>query len=364
MTKRLSLCVFTLLILLPFQNCSFTGDGYSSANPSKSRSSLSGSGANVQLGGANGGQPYDGKPYVLNEPCSDGTVVKSRLVLKGDAAANGGTLYRENCQSESPRQVSAQSIAIHSKDPDRLTFEGQVYSAERPAIPLPGMVPWYYQLQGTLQSRPPSIYLIDMFDSSAATIQNLKMAGHTVICVMSAGTVENWRPDANQFTAAETGRRVSGAADERWIDTRSGNVRSIMRARMDLAKSKGCHGINFDSVDGYANNTGFSLTTATQLEYNQYLAFAAHDRELILSLNNAPELAPNLSIPFDFAIAEQCFEFGECDRYSEFIKRGKPVLAAEYTAFSQAQCNQAAALQISLAYFSPQLDGSRYQSCF
>ena len=46
------------------------------------------------------------------------------------------------------------------------------------------------------------------------------------------------------------------------MDIRSTVVRNIMTARMDLAVSKGCDGIEPDNVDGYESNTGFPITAA------------------------------------------------------------------------------------------------------
>ena len=46
-----------------------------------------------------------------------------------------------------------------------------------------------------------------------------------------------------------------------------------MGKRMDLAKSKGCDGIEPDNVDVYSNhNTGFHFTASDQLAYNKWLA--------------------------------------------------------------------------------------------
>ena len=46
-----------------------------------------------------------------------------------------------------------------------------------------------------------------------------------------------------------------------------------MRKRMDMAKNKGCDGIEPDNVDAYSNhNTGFHFTAADQLAYNKWLA--------------------------------------------------------------------------------------------
>ena len=51
-----------------------------------------------------------------------------------------------------------------------------------------------------------------------------------------------------------------------------------MQARLDLAVSKGCVGVEPDNVDGYQNSSGFPLTAADQLAYNRFLAGEARAR--------------------------------------------------------------------------------------
>lgn len=346
-TRRALIAACLLLMaLIPFQNCTFTAEGSGQKQ--------------AQLASNDGnGQPYDGKPYIVASACADGTVVESRLVLKGA----GAILYRYNCETIEPQELGALDLSFDATDPDKLIYSGTTFVTEHPAIPLPGVVSWYYQLQGDLVTRPASIFVIDLFDYDAVMISSLKADGHTVICAVSAGTVESWRPDASSFSSSDLGNQANGAADEHWLDTRSSSVRSIMLERLDLARDKGCHGIDFDNVDGYLNNSGFSLDMSTQLEYNRFLAFAAHDRRLILSLNNVPELASSLSTIFDFAVAEECFRYNECQSYQPFISRQKPVLAIEYTPYSAQQCAEAKAALISLAYFNQALDGTRYDTC-
>ncbi|WP_414691363.1 endo alpha-1,4 polygalactosaminidase [Noviherbaspirillum sp.] len=79
----------------------------------------------------------------------------------------------------------------------------------------------------------------------------------------------------NQFLASDKGNALSGWAGERWLDTRSANVRQIMQKRLDLAKAKGCDGVEPDNVDGYTNNSGFPLNASTQPNYNRILAAEA-----------------------------------------------------------------------------------------
>jgi hypothetical protein len=49
-----------------------------------------------------------------------------------------------------------------------------------------------------------------MFDNTADTVAALQAAGRTVVCHISAGPVENWRPDARSFPASVLGNKLDG----------------------------------------------------------------------------------------------------------------------------------------------------------
>ncbi|PTT92944.1 endo alpha-1,4 polygalactosaminidase [Pelomonas sp. HMWF004] len=190
---------------------------------------------------------------------------------------------------------------------------------------------WQWQLSGTLNtSYKAAVYDLDLVDTSAVTIAQLKAAGHRVVCYFSAGSSEDWRPDYAKFSAVDKGQALDGWAGEKWLDIRSSNVRAVMAARLDLAKSKGCDGVEPDNVDGYTNRTGFPLTGQHQLDYNRYLADQAHARSLAIGLKNDVDQLAALEPSFDFAVNEQCNEYAECGGYSVFIAKNKPVFNAEY----------------------------------
>jgi len=229
---------------------------------------------------------------------------------------------------------------------------------------------WQLQLQGTLDTAyNVAVYDIDLFDTPQPTITALKAQGRRVVCYFSAGSSENWRPDFAQFQVQDMGNALSGWAGERWLDTRSSNVRSIMTARMDLAVSKGCDGVDPDNVDGYTNNPGFPLTAATQLDYNRFLAAEAHARGLAVGLKNDVDQLPDLATSFDFAVNEQCFQYNECDGYSAFTTQGKPVFNVEYATKWKdptrrpALCAKAAALNIRTLVLPLALNDKYRYSC-
>jgi hypothetical protein len=207
------------------------------------------------------------------------------------------------------------------------------------SAPLPTPAPWkpaltdtwQWQLTGSVNtSYAATIYDIDLFDSSIATIGALHGAGKKVICYFSAGSAESWRTDFGNFATTDMGSALDGWTGERWLDTGSANVRAIMRQRLDLAQSKGCDGVEPDNVDGYSNKTDFALTEATQLNYNRFLATEAHRRGLVIALKNDVDQLAELVDDFDFAVNEQCHQYDECGAYKVFIAAGKPVFNAEY----------------------------------
>ena len=109
-----------------------------------------------------------------------------------------------------------------------------------------------YQLSVIPTSSDPhgiAIWFIDLFAATSDLITGLQSNGARVVCYFSAGSSENWRPDFDQFRAADLGNDLKDWAGERWVDTRSESVRGIMVARMDQAAAKKCDGIDPDNVD-------------------------------------------------------------------------------------------------------------------
>lgn len=230
---------------------------------------------------------------------------------------------------------------------------------------------WQIQLSGSINTRyPVSLYDIDLFDSSPSLIASIQATGRKVICYFSAGSYENWRPDADQFTASDLGNNLSGWPGENWLDIRSSTVQKVMEARMDLAVEKGCDGVDPDNADGYSNNSGFSLTAADQLAYNRMLAREAHSRGLSVGLKNDLEQVAELVVDFDFAVNEQCFEYNECDLLKPFVTAGKPVFNIEYrsiyatsTSSRQALCTDSLNRQFRTLILPLDLDDSFRLSC-
>lgn len=226
--------------------------------------------------------------------------------------------------------------------------------------PAPG-TSWQWQLTGTIDtSFDVDMYDIDLFDAPQNTIDQLHSAGRVVICYFSAGSWEDWRPDAGDFPPSVLGNPLDGWPGEKWLDIRRLDILGpIMEARLDLALAKSCDGVEADNVDGYANNTGFPLSYQDQITYNTWLAAEAHTRGLSIGLKNDLGQIPALEPIFDWALNEQCFEYDECEDLLPFIQAGKAVFGVEYAGDADIFCPQANALDFDWLMKNLNLDAWR-----
>jgi hypothetical protein len=224
----------------------------------------------------------------------------------------------------------------------------------------PMSTPWQWQLTGTIdQTVDVPMYDVDLFDVPASVVASLQAKGRHVVCYMSAGTFEDWRPDAADFPAAVKGSS-NGWPGEKWLDIRRLDILApIMAARMDLCKSKGFDAIEPDNVDGYANKSGFPLTDADQIAYNTWLATAAHSRGLSIGLKNDLDQVNDLVSSFDWALNEQCFQYNECGALAPFTKAGKAVFEVEYSLQPAQFCPKAIAMQFNSMKKGLDLDAPR-----
>lgn len=192
---------------------------------------------------------------------------------------------------------------------------------------------WQWQLSEPVDpSFDVEMFDIDMFDNDASMVAALHAQGVKVVCYISVGSWEDWRPDRDQFPESVIGKKYAGWPGEKWLDIRQIDLLApIMRARLDECKAKGFDGIEPDNIDGYTNDTGFPLTYQDQLDYNIWLADEAHARGLSIGLKNDPEQVADLLPYYDWALTESCFAEGWCDQVAPFVAAGKAVFAVEYT---------------------------------
>ncbi|OUM70578.1 glycoside hydrolase family 114 protein, partial [Piromyces sp. E2] len=173
---------------------------------------------------------------------------------------------------------------------------------------------------------------IDLFDVDVKTIRRIHDLDMKVICYFSAGTYEPFRKESKGMLNVEGLVRAKMKDwNENWLDFRLNDIKPFMRDRLDLAKKKGCDGVEFDNIDAFTNvKWKDKLTAQDQLKYNRWLAQEAHSRDLAAGLKNCLELVKELVNDFDFAINEQCPDYNECQDYRPFLREDKAVFAAFY----------------------------------
>lgn len=211
---------------------------------------------------------------------------------------------------------------------------------------------WQIQLTGTVNAAVPAdVFEVDLFDTPGAKIRTLHSKGKKVICYFSAGSWEDWRPDARDYPKVVLGKPLEDWPGERWVDIRRLDILGpILAKRMDLAVTKGCDAVDPDNVEAWdaGEPTGFPLTYDDQIRFNMWLADQAHNRELAIGLKNDLSQISALVPYFDFAVNEQCFQYRECQMVQPFADASKAVFAIEYKGDMNDLCPKAKARGFSL----------------
>lgn len=239
------------------------------------------------------------------------------------------------------------------------------------SVPGPPDSDWNWQLTGQLDmSVGAEVWDIDLFETDPEVIGQLHRDGRYVICYFSAGTVEDWRPDVGGINKSIVGLPLDDWPGEKWLDIRDEAALKLVESRLGMANQAGCDAVEPDNVDGYSNQTGFSLSQSDQVLFNTAIAQAAHARGLAVGLKNAFDLVEILSGQFDFAVTEQCHQYDECELLEPFLQREKPVFNAEYpadrasgAALRDEYCAEADRLGIHTLILPIDLDGSWRLSC-
>jgi len=99
---------------------------------------------------------------------------------------------------------------------------------------------WQWQLdQAVDPSFEVDLYDIEMFDNDAGVVAALHAQGRKVVCYISVGSWEEWRPDASRFPASVIGNDYGGWPGEKWLDIRQIDLLApIMQARLDECRPK------------------------------------------------------------------------------------------------------------------------------
>ena len=92
------------------------------------------------------------------------------------------------------------------------------------------------------------IWDVDLFDTPKETIDVLHSKGKRVLCYLSIGGSESWRPDYKNINPADMGETMPKWNGERYLNLRSPSVWEFMRNRIRLGYEKGCDALDPDNV--------------------------------------------------------------------------------------------------------------------
>lgn len=271
----------------------------------------------------------DEQPESSDKKASEKTDKKS---ASPDKKTTKGASKNTSPSIKSPKKETSQAATPPANPP---RSEPAPTPAPTPApngwLPTVGQT-WQYQLMDTVDlSIKANVYDIDGFDTPASKVKAIHDQGSYAICYISAGSWENWRPDAGQFPASVKGKNLDGWPGEKWLDTRNINaLASLMSHRMDMCASKGFDGVEFDNIDGHIQDSGFGISYTQQLTYNKWLADTARAKGLKVGLKNNLDQVSRLVGHYDFAVNEECYEWNECAELTPFINAHKPVFHVEY----------------------------------
>ncbi|MFR0357542.1 endo alpha-1,4 polygalactosaminidase [Streptomyces sediminimaris] len=162
-------------------------------------------------------------------------------------------------------------------------------------------------------------------------------AGLYNICYVNAfqaqpGAEDEWAPDLLLRDSA--GRVVY---DEDWGEalldistaTKRERIADRIGALIDGCRDKGFQAVEPDNYDSYTRS-GRRLTADHAQALIRLLSGRAHADGLAIAQKNASELAGNrVANGLDFAVAEECGQYSECDAYTSAF--GDHVIVIEYT---------------------------------
>jgi hypothetical protein len=124
---------------------------------------------------------------------------------------------------------------------------------------------------------------------------------------------ENW-PDEFLFDTSTQDKRVA--------------IGEIVGEWVRGCANDGFDAVEFDNLDSFTRSNG-ALTEDDNVELAKFLVSQAHESFLLAGQKNSAELgARSPEIGFDFAVAEECQRWNECDLYTDVF--GDYVIDIEY----------------------------------
>lgn len=232
--------------------------------------------------------------------------------------------------SLSVRLLAAAAVVATAVSGALVARSGESAAEARAVTAPPVHVGFDYQIGGAYS--PPSGVRVVTRDHTAAPASGLYN-----ICYVNAFQAQ---PDAEgEWDADLLLRDANGdiVMDEDWgealLDLRTDAKRQRVAAKVggwiDGCAAKGYQGVEPDNYDSFSRSRNL-LTSSHAQAHIRLLSAHAHAKGLAIAQKNTSELAGNRTQNgLDFAVAEECGQWDECDRYTNSF--GDNVIVIEYT---------------------------------
>jgi hypothetical protein len=250
---------------------------------------------------------------------------------------------------------------------------GALVSAKRAGVTLPpANAQFDYQIGGVYT--PPKGVRVVSRDRQAPPVANLYN-----ICYVNAfqsqpiaSELAYWRKNNLVLKDASGAEVVDGAWDEVLLDLRTDAKRKAVAAKVNEwitgCATAGFQAVEPDNLDSFSRSEGL-ITPAHAIEFVKLLATHAHGKGLAIAQKNTIGSEEDGSIGskgkaagLDFAVAEQCGEYNECQDYRDLY--GNNVIVIEYTTRGyRTACNTVGAHVSVVRRDTDVTPGGPYQAC-
>jgi hypothetical protein len=241
-------------------------------------------------------------------------IVIGAAVAAVAAAAVGAGLGTADASTTSPRAAARPAAATWAPPPANATFDYQIGEAYTP---------------------PAGVTVVSRDHDAAAA------PGIYNICYVNAfqaqtGDASWWKTNHNDLLLHDKSGKL--VIDKDWneilLDYSTAAKRSalttIVGGWIDQCAGKGFKGVEPDNLDSYTRSKSL-LTESEAVAYAASLSAYAHGKGLAVAQKNDADLSTTQarSAGFDFAVAEQCADYDECQSYTATY--GNHVIVIEYS---------------------------------
>lgn len=220
------------------------------------------------------------------------------------------------------------------------------------ALPSTGAMPtgkilWDWQIGASDESKivaAPGLQLldVDVFNTSAAKVAELKAKGIYMVCYINAGSWQPGYPDSGDYPAYLKIKQDPDWPEEYFLDVTDvfkpdSALAKILKNRLAICKQKGFDAVEPDNLQN-DENAGGLITRQQQIDFNGWFADAAHAAGLKVLQKNGPDKidlkttydGKSMLSKFDGILNEECQQYNECSPLAKYVAAGKLALNVEY----------------------------------